>query len=161
MYGQDSTYTNLWENGIKKEEGIFSNKEKEGDWNKWNQKGELLEVENYISGILTSRTLNTYFQHETNLLYQQKKYDGNNTLMEHRSYNFQDNNKYYVSIYQNGNKVSKGKVFNNEKIGKWNHYNEDGTLSEIKNSKKSTSKIIVKQYAFLNLKKIKKMGNNG
>tara|TARA_B100000809_G_scaffold145150_1_gene142759 strand:- start:184 stop:1044 length:861 start_codon:yes stop_codon:yes gene_type:complete len=144
IHAQDSTYTNLWGNGIKKEEGIFSNRKKEGDWNKWNQKGELLEVENYISGILTSRTSNIYFQHETNLLYQQKKYDGDNILMENRSYNFQDNNKYYVSIYKNGNKVSKGKIFNNEKIGKWNHYNEDGTLSGIKNSKKSTTKIIVK-----------------
>ena len=129
IYAQDSTYTRLWDNGEKKIEGIYKNGEKEGEWNKWNEKGELTEQSIYLRGILSTKTVNEYYLHTKNLLFEKKIVNSNNILVEHRWYFPQNNETYKIECYyDNGILKSSGKMVQGEKEGKWIAYNLDGNI---------------------------------
>jgi hypothetical protein len=133
---QDSTYTKLWENGTKKEEGKFHNSKKNGVWNSWNQKGELTETSEYLSGEILTKESNEYYEHTKNLLFNKLILDSSDNLLEKREYKYQDNNTYYVIFFnEKGIEKSSGKISSNLKEGKWNFYDENGTLKETRKFK--------------------------
>jgi len=133
---QDSTYTKLWENGTKKEEGKFHNSKKNGVWNSWNQKGELTETSEYLSGEILTKESNEYYEHTKNLLFNKLILDSSDNLLEKREYKYQDNNTYYVIFFnEKGIEKSSGKISSNLKEGKWNFYDENGNLKETRKFK--------------------------
>lgn len=141
--GKESTLTKFWRNGEKKAEGNILNEEKIGLWNNWNNEGDLIEFKLYEEGVLLSRTTNEYYNHTIGLLYEQKTYNTQNILLEHRSYGFQENNKYnVVYYYENGIKKSSGKIVDGLNVGKWNYYNETGAIAQIEKHTATSTKTI-------------------
>lgn len=129
FYAQDSTLTRLWDNGEKKIEGKYKNGGKEGEWNKWNKKGELTEKSIFQQGNLTTKTVNEYYTHTKNLLYEKKIFNSNAILIEKRLYSSQNNESYKIESYYNNGKIkSSGKILNGKKEGKWTAYNKDGNI---------------------------------
>jgi len=121
--------TKLWKDGGKKEEGIVYFDEKVGEWNKWNSSNDLVETINYKADTILTKTKNEYYTHTKGLLYQQNTYSSKKILLEKKSYDFQENNKYILTTYyESGNKKSQGKVVSDEQVGKWNYFNEDGSI---------------------------------
>ncbi|MBQ21120.1 MAG: hypothetical protein CMD31_10220 [Flavobacteriales bacterium] len=129
---QDSTFTKLWDNGKLKEEGNYVNESKDGIWKRWNQKGELTELNHYSAGALKSKVTFEYYLHTPSLLYKQNKYDSLNHLVEERNYIYKDNDVYDVVFYNNEIKISDGKMIKGKKDGKWTYYNQDGSVKEVK-----------------------------
>ena len=129
---QDSTYTKNWDNGEKRFEHFFSNGNKVGIWNNWNDKGELIEKSIYRNDTLTSRTSSEYYSHTKNLLFEIKEYNSQKILTEQRTYQSNDSESYVISsFHDNGKLKSKGRIIKKEKNGKWSYYNENGELKEI------------------------------
>jgi len=101
---QDSTYTVYWNEQTKKLEGSFFNHKKEGEWNKWNEKGQLIEKEIYQNGI----------------------------LIQNNKYKPKDNEVYTETNYhKNGMIKSSGKIILENKEGNWIYYNENGIETNV------------------------------
>jgi antitoxin component YwqK of YwqJK toxin-antitoxin module len=132
---QDSTSIKKWPNDTKKEQGQFLNMKKQGKWKHWNQKGELILVQEYKLDSLQKKTTKEYYEHTKNLLFTTKTYNSSNKLIELREYNYRDNNTYTVTNYKNGIKTSTGKIKNNLRQGRWKYYNENHNLISEENFK--------------------------
>lgn len=129
---QDSTFTKLWDDGNLQEQGDYVNNNKDGVWKSWNEKGELIELNQFTGGKVISKTIFEYYSHTLNLLYKQNKFDSLNHLVEERNYVYKDNDVYDVVFYDNEIKISDGKMIKGKKDGKWTYYNQDGSVKEIK-----------------------------
>ena len=155
-------HTKFWKNGVKREEGTVNYGDKIGEWKKWDNSDDLVETIIYEADTILTKTKHEYYTHTKGLLYNQNTYNSNNILIENKSYNFQDNNKYILTIfYENGNEKSKGKIINEKAVGDWVHYKENGTLilsEKIDVQKKANNNSIVptKENSILKIYRIKK-----
>ena len=129
IYSQDSTHVEKWGNGVLKIEGKYLGEKKQGAWKRWNDKGELVEMSEFDQGNLMLKTVNEYYSHTENLLYEKRIFKINNKLLEKRLYSFQNNKRYtLINYYDNGKVKSTGQILNDQKNGKWITYDEDGAV---------------------------------
>ena len=112
-------WTYWYENGQKKMEITYNQEgKKDGSWICWNENGIKTRDWNYFGGI----------EHGKSILW----YD-NGKKQEELEYSLGKHEGCSNRWYKNGNKQLQGSYKNDEPIGKWTWYNEDGTVSHEKN----------------------------
>ena len=101
---QDSSYVEYWKKDVKKLQGEFLNDKKEGEWERWNKKSNLIEKGTYQKGILIQKNI----------------------------YNPKDDEEFTeTNYYENGVIKSVGQIILESKEGAWTYYHEDGTVKNV------------------------------